>query len=74
MCFSVYTGSAVTIDHENIIKGYSLEPVMLGRGHTILEPNGPIWASQSDTSVYLILTLSHRVCRPLITTLNWLLA
>ncbi|CDO73671.1 hypothetical protein BN946_scf185014.g141 [Trametes cinnabarina] len=43
MEFSTYTGSAVTIDHENMIKAYSLSPSMLGRGHTILEPNGPIW-------------------------------
>ncbi|KAI0748428.1 hypothetical protein C8Q80DRAFT_1171827 [Daedaleopsis nitida] len=44
MCFSTYSGSAVTIDHENIIKAYSVSPTMLGRGHTILEPSGPIWS------------------------------
>ena len=43
MEFSAYTGSAVTIDHENMVKAYSVSPSMLGRGHTILEPNGPIW-------------------------------
>ena len=43
MCYSTYAGSAVTIDHENIVKAYSVTPSMLGRGHTLLEPNGPIW-------------------------------
>ncbi|KAI0636554.1 hypothetical protein C8Q77DRAFT_1093294 [Trametes polyzona] len=49
MEFSTYTGSAVTIDHENMIKAYSVSPSTLGRGHTVLEPNGPIWSlSASD--------------------------
>ena len=43
MCFSPYAGSAVTIDHENTVKAYSVAPSMLGRGHTLVEPNGPIW-------------------------------
>ncbi|KAI0823602.1 hypothetical protein BC628DRAFT_1490013 [Trametes gibbosa] len=49
MEFSTYTGSAVTVDHENMIKAYSVSPSTLGRGHTVLEPNGPIWSlSASD--------------------------
>ncbi|TBU50277.1 hypothetical protein BD309DRAFT_945783 [Dichomitus squalens] len=44
ICYSAYAGSAITIDHENIIKAYSVAPIMLGRGHTLLEPNGPIWS------------------------------
>ena len=43
ICYSPYAGSAITIDHENIIKAYSVAPSMLGRGHTLLELNGPIW-------------------------------
>ena len=50
MCFSPYTGSGITIDHENIIKAYSVSPAMLGRGHTILEPNGPIWVGMLVTT------------------------
>jgi hypothetical protein len=35
----------VTIDHENTIKSYSLSPSMLGRGHALLDPGGPVWVS-----------------------------
>ncbi|THH16490.1 hypothetical protein EW146_g4149 [Bondarzewia mesenterica] len=41
--FSPYAGGPVTIDHENIIKSYSASPSMLGRGHTLMEPSGPVW-------------------------------
>jgi hypothetical protein len=40
MSFSPYSGGPVTIDHENIVKAYSS---MLGRGHALLEPTGPVW-------------------------------
>ncbi|KAG5644404.1 hypothetical protein DXG03_008571 [Asterophora parasitica] len=41
MAFSPFGGGPVTIDHENIVKAYSASPSMLGRGHTLLEPQGP---------------------------------
>ncbi|TFY64676.1 hypothetical protein EVJ58_g2459 [Rhodofomes roseus] len=44
MTYSTWCGGPVTIDHENIIKAYSLSPNMLGRGQTILEPDGPAWS------------------------------
>ncbi|KAG6854374.1 hypothetical protein C0991_007365 [Blastosporella zonata] len=44
MAFSPYGGGPVTIDHENIVKAYSASPSMLGRGHTLLEPQGPVWS------------------------------
>ncbi|TFK90283.1 hypothetical protein K466DRAFT_543680 [Polyporus arcularius HHB13444] len=63
MCFSPYTGSAITIDHENIIKAYSLSPMMLGRGHTILEPNGPIWSlAASDHHPQLAIGVTDGSC------------
>jgi len=43
MAFSPFGGGPVTIDHENIVKAYSASPSMLGRGHTLLEPQGPVW-------------------------------
>lgn len=52
MEFSTYTGSAVTVDHENMIKAYSVAPSTLGRGHTVLEPNGPIWVRPSSLSAW----------------------
>ncbi|KAF9462752.1 hypothetical protein BDZ94DRAFT_707255 [Collybia nuda] len=49
MAFSPFGGGPVTIDHENIVKAYSASPSMLGRGHTLLEPQGPVWSvSASD--------------------------
>ncbi|KAI0807842.1 WD40-repeat-containing domain protein [Fomes fomentarius] len=63
MCFSPYSGSAVTIDHENIIKAYSVSPSMLGRGHTILEPNGPIWSiAPSDHHPQLAVGVTDGSC------------
>ncbi|OCH93813.1 hypothetical protein OBBRIDRAFT_817558 [Obba rivulosa] len=44
LCYSAYAGGVITIDHENMVKSYSLSPAMLGRGHTILEPDGPPWS------------------------------
>ncbi|KAG6845274.1 hypothetical protein H0H87_011683 [Tephrocybe sp. NHM501043] len=46
MAFSPFGGGPVTIDHENIVKAYSASPSMLGRGHTLLEPQGPVWETQ----------------------------
>ncbi|KAI0929118.1 hypothetical protein AcW1_006148 [Taiwanofungus camphoratus] len=43
LCYSQFCGGPITIDHENIIKTYSVAPSMLGRGHTLLEPDGPAW-------------------------------
>ncbi|KAI1788392.1 hypothetical protein LXA43DRAFT_643457 [Ganoderma leucocontextum] len=63
MCYSTYAGSAVTIDHENIIKAYSVAPSMLGRGHTLLEPNGPIWSlAVSDYHPQLAIGVTDGSC------------
>ncbi|KAJ7695972.1 hypothetical protein B0H17DRAFT_1198295 [Mycena rosella] len=44
MTYSPYGGGPITIDHENIVKVYSVSPSMLGRGHILMEPQGPIWS------------------------------
>lgn len=31
------------IDHDNTVKSYSVSPSMLGRGHILMEPDGPVW-------------------------------
>ena len=31
------------MDHENTVKAYSASPSMLGRGHSLIEPQGPVW-------------------------------
>ncbi|TFK46673.1 hypothetical protein OE88DRAFT_1648431 [Heliocybe sulcata] len=41
---SVYAGGAITIDHENTVKVFQTTPTMLGRGHTFIEPGGPVWS------------------------------
>lgn len=47
MAYSPFSGGPVTIDHENVVKAYSVVPSMLGRGHTLLEPLGPVWVRHS---------------------------
>ncbi|KAI0315239.1 hypothetical protein OF83DRAFT_1164870 [Amylostereum chailletii] len=46
--FSPYAGGPIAIDHENIVKAYSASPSMLGRGHTLMEPNGPVWCAHTS--------------------------
>lgn len=50
MTFSPFGGGPITIDHENIVKVYSVSPSMLGRGHILMEPQGPIWVWFYKTS------------------------
>ncbi|KAH8106919.1 hypothetical protein BXZ70DRAFT_915612 [Cristinia sonorae] len=42
MNFSTFYAGPVTTDQENTVKAYSLAPIMLGRGHKFIEPNGPV--------------------------------
>ncbi|KAJ7075875.1 hypothetical protein B0H15DRAFT_865619 [Mycena belliarum] len=44
MTYSPFGAGPITIDHENIVKVYSVSPSMLGRGHILMEPQGPIWS------------------------------
>ncbi|KAF5368890.1 hypothetical protein D9758_003108 [Tetrapyrgos nigripes] len=44
MAYPTFGGGPVTIDHENIVKAYSVSPRMLGRGHMLMEPQGPVWS------------------------------
>lgn len=41
--YSHHVGSAIVSDHENTVKNFGLAPPLLGRGHAILEPSGPVW-------------------------------
>ena len=44
LAFSPYTGGPLTMDHENTVKAYSASPsIMLGRGQSLVEPQGPVW-------------------------------
>ncbi|TFK17192.1 hypothetical protein FA15DRAFT_761163 [Coprinopsis marcescibilis] len=44
LTFSPYAAGPITMDHENAVKSYAASPSMLGRGHTLLEPAGPVWS------------------------------
>ena len=48
MAYAAYGAGVMTIDHDNIIKLYSVSPSMLGRGHMLFEPQGPVWVSEYD--------------------------
>jgi hypothetical protein len=43
LTFSPFAAGPITMDHENTVKSYAASPGMLGRGHTLLEPLGPVW-------------------------------
>ncbi|KAJ4487756.1 hypothetical protein J3R30DRAFT_3695362 [Lentinula aciculospora] len=43
MSYSSYGGGPVTVDHDDAVKAYSASPKMLGRGHMLVEPQGPVW-------------------------------
>ncbi|KAK0439584.1 hypothetical protein EV421DRAFT_2010452 [Armillaria borealis] len=63
MAFSPFAGGPITIDHENIVKAYSASPSMLGRGHTLMEPQGPVWClSASDYHPQLAVASADGAC------------
>ncbi|KAJ7644297.1 hypothetical protein FB45DRAFT_1053081, partial [Roridomyces roridus] len=63
MTYSPFGGGPITIDHENIVKVYSVSPSMLGRGHILMEPQGPIWSlSASDYHPQLAVGSADGVC------------
>lgn len=41
--FSPYITGAVSIDHENSLKMFSVSPISLGKGHNLFNAGGPIW-------------------------------
>ncbi|EIW84695.1 WD40 repeat-like protein [Coniophora puteana RWD-64-598 SS2] len=41
--FSPFASGPIMIDHDNTVKAYALAPSMLGRGHVLVEPAGPVW-------------------------------
>lgn len=55
MTYACFAGGPITIDHENIVKAYSASSSMLGRGHLLLEPQGPIWVNTSYQLMYVLI-------------------
>ena len=72
LALSPYSVGPITMDHENTlrVKAYSASPSMLGRGHSLVEPQGSVgrhgspFTSKKFRSVYM----------PPIFILNWPLA
>ncbi|KAM6500158.1 hypothetical protein JOM56_003172 [Amanita muscaria] len=63
VAYSPYACGLITIDHENIIKSYSASPSMLGRGHTLMDPQGPVWSiSTSEYHPQLAAASADGVC------------
>ncbi|KAG7098482.1 hypothetical protein E1B28_000427 [Marasmius oreades] len=63
MTFAPYSGGPITIDHENIVKVYSASPMMLGRGHLLMEPQGPVWSiDASDYHPQLVVGSADGSC------------
>jgi len=61
--YSPFLSAVVTIDHENIIKSYSVSPSTLGRGHTLMDPGGPVWSvSASDYHPQLAVGSADGTC------------
>ncbi|EGN95833.1 hypothetical protein SERLA73DRAFT_187061 [Serpula lacrymans var. lacrymans S7.3] len=61
--YSPYAGGPIMIDHDNSVKAYSVSPTMLGRGHVLLEPNGPVWSvSGSDYHPQLAVGSADGAC------------
>ncbi|EAU88980.2 hypothetical protein CC1G_10676 [Coprinopsis cinerea okayama7 len=63
LVFSPFAGGPITMDHENTVKSYAASPSMLGRGHTLLEPSGPVWAvSASEYHPQLAVAAADGTC------------
>ncbi|KAI0263392.1 hypothetical protein BC834DRAFT_827534 [Gloeopeniophorella convolvens] len=63
IAYSPFLSAAVTIDHENVIKSYSVAPSTLGRGHALMDPGGPVWSiSASDYHPQLAVGSADGTC------------
>ncbi|TEB18204.1 hypothetical protein FA13DRAFT_1804002 [Coprinellus micaceus] len=63
LTFSPYAAGPITMDHENTVKAYAASPSMLGRGHTLLEPLGPVWSiDASDHHPQLAVAAADGTC------------
>ncbi|KAG1734326.1 hypothetical protein EDB19DRAFT_1896481 [Suillus lakei] len=61
--YSAFAGGPIMIDHDNTVKAYSISPSTLGRGHVLLEPDGPVWSvSASDYHAQLAVGSADGSC------------
>lgn len=51
------------IDHDNSVKAYAISPSTLGRGHVLLEPDGPVWVRATTVTITAPLNkIAERQC------------
>lgn len=43
--FSHHVGGFLASDNENTVKDFGLTPLLLGRGHSLIDLDGPVWVS-----------------------------
>ncbi|KAG2150679.1 uncharacterized protein EDB93DRAFT_1083923 [Suillus bovinus] len=61
--YSAFAGGPIMIDHDNSVKAYAISPSTLGRGHVLLEPDGPVWSvSASDYHAQLAVGSADGSC------------
>ena len=51
VCYAPYAGGPVSVD-QGQVKATSFAPSMLNKGHTIIEPEGPVWVRL--TRIYML--------------------
>ncbi|KAL4259264.1 General transcription factor 3C component [Pleurotus pulmonarius] len=63
MTYSPFTSGPISTDHENVVKAFSVLPSTLGRGHTLMDPDGPPWdVHASDYHPILALGSADGAC------------
>ncbi len=59
VCYSTYSGGPISLD-QGQVKVISLAPVMLNKGHTLLDPDGPVLVCVTSSAVCDKLTLYYQ--------------
>ncbi|KAI0345393.1 hypothetical protein BDW22DRAFT_1354319 [Trametopsis cervina] len=63
VCYAPYVGGPVSID-QGQVKSVSFSAVMLNKGHTVIEPEGPVWSlSASDYHPQLAVGVADGSCQ-----------
>ncbi|KAF9532755.1 hypothetical protein CPB83DRAFT_806345 [Crepidotus variabilis] len=61
--YSSFVGGPISIDRDNMVKDYSISPVLLGRGHVLYELQGTAWSVHaSDHHPQLAISAADGSC------------
>lgn len=61
--YSAFATGPIMVDHDNTVKSYSVSPSMLGRGHILMEPDGPVWVGFWCLAAHTIRLINYPVER-----------